>query len=80
MPGGAKAIATQWTAHDYSEPGEPPITRDDAAARGQLVDVVVADGNSETTTSRLAAPLAAGQRTVGADPGRVNTAGGTGHR
>ncbi len=43
VPGGAEAAAAQCTAHDYTDPGKPRITWNDAQARANLVDALVGD-------------------------------------
>jgi IS5 family transposase len=45
VPGAAEVIAAHCSAHDYSDPGKPTITWDDAAARGALVDALVTDAH-----------------------------------
>jgi hypothetical protein len=45
VPGAVEVIAAQCGAHDYSDPGKPAISWDDAEARGQLVDQLVGDAH-----------------------------------
>jgi hypothetical protein len=43
VPGAAAVIAAKCRAHDYGDPGKPPIAWDDKAARDALVSALVAD-------------------------------------
>jgi len=43
VPGAAKVIAAECTAHDYTDPGKPDIAWDDKAARDALVSALVGD-------------------------------------
>ncbi len=45
VPGASEVISTHCSAHDYSDPGKPTITWDDAAAREALVDALVTDAH-----------------------------------
>ena len=45
VPGASEVIAAHCSAHDYSDPGKPAITWDDAAAREALVDALVTDAH-----------------------------------
>jgi IS5 family transposase len=45
VPGASEVICTHCSAHDYSDPGKPNITWDDAAAREALVDALVTDAH-----------------------------------
>lgn len=45
VAGATEVIAAHCSAHDYSDPGKPAITWDDAAARGALVDALVTDAH-----------------------------------
>jgi hypothetical protein len=44
-PGAAEVIAVHCTAHDYDDPGKPAIAWNDAEARAQLVNDLVADAH-----------------------------------
>jgi IS5 family transposase len=45
VPGAREVIAAHCRAHDYTDPGKPAITWDDAAARRALVDALVGDAH-----------------------------------
>jgi hypothetical protein len=45
VPGAAEVVAAQCTAHDYDDPGKPPIAWDDPDARAALVDALVTDAH-----------------------------------
>ena len=45
VPEAAAIIAEVCSAHDYDDPGKPPIAWDDEAARAALVDALVADAH-----------------------------------
>src|SRR5919205_2092221 len=45
VPGAGEVVAAHCTAHDYDDPGKPPIAWDDAEARARLVDALVTDAH-----------------------------------
>jgi hypothetical protein len=45
VPGAAAVIAAHCTAHDYDDPGKPPIAWTDPEARAALVDALVGDAH-----------------------------------
>jgi Transposase DDE domain/Transposase domain (DUF772) len=45
VPGAAGVVAAVCTAHDYDDPGKPPIAWDDEQARAGLVDALVGDAH-----------------------------------
>src|SRR4051812_14680767 len=45
VPGAAEVVAVHCTAHDYDDPGKPAIAWNDAEARAQLVNALVADAH-----------------------------------
>jgi len=45
VPGAATVVAAQCRAHDYDDPGKPPIAWNDEQARAELVDALVGDAH-----------------------------------
>src|SRR5919205_3589713 len=45
VPGAVEVVAAHCTAHDYADPGKPPIAWEDAEARAALVDALVGDAH-----------------------------------
>jgi hypothetical protein len=45
VPGAAAVVAAHCTAHDYDDPGKPPIAWTDPEARAALVDALVGDAH-----------------------------------
>jgi len=45
VPGALESAAAHCTAHDYTDPGKPPIAWNDQAARADLVDALVTDAH-----------------------------------
>ena len=45
VPGAAELIGEVCSAHDYTDPGKPAIAWDDAEARAELIDALVADAH-----------------------------------
>ena len=47
VPGAAELIGEVCSAHDYTDPGKPAIAWDDAEARAELIDALVADAGQD---------------------------------